>query len=48
MDEALDGIQLMHKKTEELVKRAGGKQWCALLTGLTITALVLLYLVLFF
>ena len=44
MDETLEGLALLSRKTEELVKRAGGKKWCALLTSLTIVAIILTYL----
>ncbi|KAH8057241.1 hypothetical protein SO694_00084041 [Aureococcus anophagefferens] len=48
IDEVDDGLRMLTRKTEELVRKAGGKRWCALLTGLSITAVVLFYLVVFF
>jgi len=44
MDETLGGLNLLSKKTEELAKVAGGKRWCALLTSLTLVALILFWL----
>ena len=45
MDQNLEGMSLISKKTNDLVKRAGGKRWCALITTLGIIVVVLFYLV---
>jgi len=45
MDENLHGLSIISKQTNALVKKAGGKKWCALITALSIIAIFLLYLI---
>lgn len=47
MDENLEGMALISKQTSALVKRAGGRRWCATIVALSIVALVLFYFVIF-
>lgn len=45
MDETLGGLAVLSRKTEQLAKVAGGKRWCALITSLSIVALILFLMV---
>mmetsp|Transcript_9116 Transcript_9116/g.29538 ORF Transcript_9116/g.29538 Transcript_9116/m.29538 type:complete len:100 (-) Transcript_9116:158-457(-) len=45
VDQNLEGMSLITKKTTDLVNKAGGKRWCALIAGLSVVIVVLLYLI---
>mmetsp|Transcript_21651 Transcript_21651/g.66747 ORF Transcript_21651/g.66747 Transcript_21651/m.66747 type:complete len:100 (-) Transcript_21651:25-324(-) len=45
MDENLEGMALISKRTSDLVKKAGGRRWCAVIALLSLVVVVLIYLI---